>query len=353
VANNTSKDMKKHLFSFTVIIAIMATSCSKIENSSHNLKQSLNRSITEINNAMGSISASNGYQMLSGSSTPLKSEFEYRDSITLEMIAGIYVFAPEPRIYWDNFFMRRLFKKTGESDSLIVTLPQKLVFSPRYLINFYAPDTVLRKDFRITATEYHRFSSHYYAKDYRLAAEFSLAGKDMGSMEVSSKWNYEEGKTYSSSYNFNDDHSVMVSFQSGDTCESVFSLLEGDKILMKETRLWFGDDFHKKEKQYILTLGNVEIKRGNRMDSIQVFVDGILQQKAGAKIVDSTDTEGSVCYHRDILLTFDDGTTAKLSELLKPVREVMRTLHASMHSMNFARNVVDYIALGIYYHEKH
>ena len=105
-----------------------------------------------------------------------------------------------------------------------------------------------------------------------------------------------------------------------------------------------------KERLYILTLGNVEIRRGTAVDSIQVFLDGVLQQKAGAKITDSTGSEGSFCHHRDILLTFDDGTTMNLSELLSPSREILRTLYDSLHGMKLAKHIVDYIAISIYYH---
>ena len=118
---------------------------------------------------------------------------------------------------------------------------------------------------------------------------------------------------------------------------------------MKETTIRIWRDYHNKEKQYILSVGNVDIVRSSGIDSIQVFLDGVLQQTAGAKITDP-DTEGSICHHRDILLTFDDGTTTNLSDLIQPAKETLGTLVDSMHSMRFAKNVVDYIAISIYYH---
>ena len=66
-------------------------------------------------------------------------------------------------------------------------------------------------------------------------------------------------------------------------------------------------------------------------------------------ITDDSDTTGSVCHKRDILLTFDDGTTAKLSELMAPVKEQLKTLRESLHNMYFAKHIVDYIAFSIYY----
>jgi len=89
--------------------------------------------------------------------------------------------------------------------------------------------------------------------------------------------------------------------------------------------------------------------RSTDVDSIQVFLDGVLQNTAAVKITDSDGTDGSICHRRDILLTFDDGTTARLSELIGPAREILKTLVDSMHSMYFAKHIVDYIALSIYY----
>ena len=99
----------------------------------------------------------------------------------------------------------------------------------------------------------------------------------------------------------------------------------------------------------ILIIGDVEIKKSTGIDSIQVFLNGVLQQNAAKIITDDSDTAGSVCHKRDILLTFDDGTTSKLSDLIDPVREQLKTLRESLHSMYFAKHIVDYIALSIYF----
>jgi hypothetical protein len=344
----------KRITSVILLAAIAAWGCSKIENEKLNLKESLDRNIAELNQALDEISGSQGYQMLSGSTSSLKSEIEYRDSITLDLVSGKYVFSPYPKRYLDFFIPFRLFRKTAGSDSLIVTMPNKMAFRPYCLHNFSAPDTLLEKDFTIKAYDYHYYYSWYYRHDYKLAADFELDSEPIGSLDVVSLRNSETGKTYSSEYTFEEGYAINVAFQSGDTTESSFALVdEDDKILMKETRLWISNDTQKREKQYILTIGNIDIKRSTGIDSIQVYLNGELQENAAAVITDTDDSDGSVCHHRDILLTFDDGTTAKLSELIDPARDVLRILVDSLHSMNFAKNVVDYIAISIYYHSNH
>jgi hypothetical protein len=78
----------------------------------------------------------------------------------------------------------------------------------------------------------------------------------------------------------------------------------------------------------------------------------VLQKTAGAKITDSADSTGTICGKRDILLTFDDGTTAKLSDLLGSPLTELKALVSSLHDMYFAENIVNYIAFNIYYNSR-
>ena len=174
----------------------------------------------------------------------------------------------------------------------------------------------------------------------------------MGSFDISSVSTSYLDKTTTSKYTFTGGYSVSTSWQAGDTSKQSFTLLQNNSSLLKETTLFTGKGFHKREKQYDLAIGNVEIKRGFGIDSIQVFQNGVLQKTAGAKITDSSDTTGTICNKRDILLTFDDGTTTKLSTLIGPALTQLKTLVTSLHDMYFAENVVDYIALNIYYNSR-
>jgi len=343
--------MKKAVLLIAVIVGLLAPGCSRYDTERLNLKDSLEKSVADINRAVKTISSTRGFEVLSADAVSLKSEVDFRDSISLELIAGIYDFKPDLGHHRDFFIPYRLFEKTGDSDQMIVNMPEKFAFRPLYLHNCNANDTNLVNNFTITASDYHYYFTWFNSFDYKLSAGFTLDAEDIGSLDVESKGGGESGRSYTSTYNFEDGYNINVSFQAGDSSVSSFALSQDDEVLLKETTIRVREDYHHREKTYILTIGNIEIVRGTSIDSIQVYLDGVLQKEAGAIIIDETNTEeGSICRKRDILLTFDDGTTAKLSELIGPAREVLATLVDSLRSMNFATRVVDYIAISIYYH---
>src|SRR5690606_22027781 len=100
-----------------------------------------------------------------------------------------------------------------------------------------------------------------------------------------------------------------------------------------------------------LTIGDVQIVRKagpNSLDSAKVYVLGVLQATAKVELVDvtSTDaTEVSVTNHkREIKITFEDGTSKTISELLGTSIETIRNLFLSLRKSYFATSIVDRIA---------
>jgi hypothetical protein len=82
-------------------------------------------------------------------------------------------------------------------------------------------------------------------------------------------------------------------------------------------------------------------------------VNGVLQPKATVTVIDkAADSEASVCHKRDIKITFEDGTTTTISELIGKSVPNMATLFDSLHSVFFASYVVDWIAYDVYYGRK-
>jgi hypothetical protein len=344
--------MKKNIFIIAIFLGIVSWGCSKIE-SGLNLKQSMEKSVADINTAITKISESKGYQLLTASSDPAKSDDGFNYNIDLELVAGIYDFQPDPVFRFYPYHPYRLFKKTGESDMMIVNLPERMIFHPKYLHNCNpATDPVLDNNLTITASDYHLYYNSWNSYDYLLNAGLTLNDEDMGSLEVTSTSQSFKNHTSSSKYTFTEGYSISTSWGTGETGESTessFALSKDDEILLKETKIVTWNDDNTREKQYILTIGNVDIKRTTGVDVIEVYVDGVLQQEAAAVITDGDDENGSICHKRDILLTYDDGTTVKLSELIGPVRTTLRTLLDSLHEMHFAKHIVDFIALDIYF----
>jgi len=353
------KVMKRNILVISIVFGMLAWSCSKVDTQTTplSLRQSLDKSVANINTALSKISATKGYQVLSvsGDPTPRVNApgTTYKDSITLALVAGIYDYQFDTVPMHHRFeFPYRLFKKTGTSNLMIVNLPQKLIFHPGYLHSFIKPDSILKNDFTITASNYHFYYNWWNNLDYKLTAGLTLKGADLGSFDISAVSTTYKDQVKSSKYTFTDGYSISTSWQSGDTAKSTFALYKDTNPLLLEKTLFAGKGFHKRERQYDLTIGNIEIKRGLGIDSIQVFQNGVLQKKAGAKITDSADSTGTIFNLRDILLTFNDGTTAKLSTLISPALTQLKTLFTSLHDMYFAENIVDYIAMNIYFNSR-
>jgi hypothetical protein len=353
------KVMKRKILVISIAIGLLGWGCSKVDTQtqSMSLKQSLEKNVADINTAISKISATKGYQVLSATGDPVArlsvTGPSFKDSITLALVAGIYDYQFDTIPMHHRFeFPYRLFKKTGTSSNMVVNLPQKLILHPRYLHSFLKPDSILKNDFTITASNYHLYYNWWNNLDYKLTAGLMLKGADLGSFDISAVSTTYKDQVNSSKYTFTGGYSISTSWQAGDTSKSTFALYIDTSPLLLEKTLFAGTGFHKRERQYDLTIGNIEIKRGLGIDSIQVFQNGVLQKKAGAKITDSADSTGTIFNRRDILLTFDDGTTAKLSTLISPALTQLKTLYTSLHDMYFAENIVDYIAVNIYFNSR-
>jgi hypothetical protein len=349
--------MKRNILAIGIAFGLLGWSCNKVDTQPQGLKQSIEKNAADINTAINKIAATKGYQILSlgaiSTSKAAEQGSAFKDSITLKLVAGIYDYQPDTIIKFHHFgYPFRLFKKTGTSDKMIVNLPQKLVFNPGYLHILNMKDALLKNDFTINVSDYHYYYNSWYNLDYKLSAGLVLSSADLGSIDISSVSTSFMNKTNSSKYTFTGGYSLGTSWQTGDTSKLAFSFLKDNSPLLKETTLFTWTGFRKMEKQYDLTIGNIEIKRGFGIDSIQVYLNGILQKTAGAKITDSPDSTGSIFNHRDILLTFDDGTTSKLSTIIGPPLAQLKTLYTSLHDMFFAENVVDYIAINIFYNSR-
>jgi len=343
--------MKTNIIITTGFLAVIGWHCTKDDQSNLTLKESLELNSAKINTAFGNIAESRGYQLLSVNEDGTKSDFGdgFRDSIDLELIAGIYNFKPGTEMHHNFYFPFRLFMKTGNSEKLIINMPEKLAFHPKYLHFCDRADSVLKNNFSITANNYHFFYNQWNNSDYKLIADFKLNNTDLGHINMFSSWKSGTAGKYSREFTFPEGYTIIRSGETGDTTRIVFALAEDKDTLLKETLLFIGDGFKRKERQYILSIGNVDIKRSTSIDSIQVYLDGVLQKEAGIKIMDDGDYNSSVCYKRDIMLTFDDGTTAKLSELISPALETLKSVTKAMEEMYFSKHIIDYIALSIYY----
>jgi len=342
--------MKKEVLAIALLTGLLMWQCSGTE-TDPSLKSSLDEGIDRINKAVSVISETKGYELMTVSDMT-KSGDGYTDSIDLEKIAGVYDFTRDTYVCWHFSMPFWKFSKTAESDKLIMNMPQKLVVHPRYLFNPDPEEVAAENDFTVTASDYHYYYSFLNSFDYLLDAGFTLKGEDIGRLEVASAGESFAGKSYTSKYSFTDDYSYEVAFTRGDTSVSSMALMEGDELLMGEENFFVHSGFRTIERKYILTIGDIQIVRMSGVDSIEVYLDGVLQKNAAAIVTDEGDEEGSVCRHRDLELTFDDGTTAKLSELMGPSLEILKELSGPMREMYFARRIIDHLAMSVYYRQR-
>jgi hypothetical protein len=322
------------------------------------LRESLRISSERLDKAIGEISSTPGYRIFSlGMNGSLKSttadSVVYLDSILLDEIKGTYEYRKNDSIQHCHGCFASLFVKTGESDQLVVSLPEEKVFHPYRLYNRLQTDSALLNNFTINASDYHYYFNRGLIYDYKLSAGFELNNEDIGNLDIlttSSSWS---DFAYHTAFNFNDNHSISLNRNSGDTANFSFALLEGTETLLSESVSYIktGTSRHR-EREYHLTIGNIEITRNSDADSIQIYLDGVLQQNASVEFVDlSTDNDEGrvVCRkNRDMQITFDDGTVTTLSELIGPSMETLKNLSGSLQDMYFASYVVDYIAWNIY-----
>jgi hypothetical protein len=347
--------MKKYVLAIVAIVGMVAWSCSKTDTGNNSLKQSVERGVANISHAVTKISGTAGYQLLSVNDAVTKDDMGgmggMADTISLAKVGGIYDFQPDTILRFNHFCPYKLFKKTGESGNMVVNLPEELILHPRQLLFFNLKDTVYPNDFTITATDYHVYYNWWHNFEYKLTAGLTLNNADAGNMDVSSTSKWERNNSYSSKYNFSDGYGIAAMWQDGDTATSAFMLTHNTDTLFKESNMFIWQNFHKAEKYYDLTIGSVQLKKSIGIDSLQVFLNGSLQQHAAQIVENTSDTTGSVFHKRDILLTYDDGTTAKLSELMAPIKDDLKSLRDALHNMYFARHIVDYIAFSIYYED--
>jgi hypothetical protein len=111
----------------------------------------------------------------------------------------------------------------------------------------------------------------------------------------------------------------------------------------------------RRERIYSLTIGDVKIVREMgpySLDSAKVYVAGVLQLNAKVEIiVNETEGEevGLTNKKRDILITFDDGTSTTIRELKGNTIENIAEIFKSVRQAGFATHIIDRIAANIYW----
>ena len=361
-----------------VLLGFLTWSCSnkdELSASQGSLKASMNTGAQSLTSAMSAITNSAGYQVLatggssnapslvksttsnSGSffSTPL-------DTITLADIAGTYDYKASKYKKWHPELLN-FFAKTGTSSDFIVRLPASKVKNPGSLFHFTASDTTLVNNYVIDVSKYN-YNFGRFLWNYSLASTITIDNIAAGTLTVQSSRNRTNGYHFMSDFVFANGYDAKIVYNTGDTILSDYNISKGGVTLFEEKFTSIKNDTasRHREKEYSLTIGNVLIVRnpthGNSgLDSAKVYVGGTLQTKAKVQFIDITNhndtTEFSIIgRNRDLQITFDDGTTQTVSQLLGSTITDVRTLFVSLRQVYFATNIVDWVAWDIFMNKK-
>jgi hypothetical protein len=352
--------MKNHgrIILVTAFLSVLLWSCSKNDGNVNNLslKQAINQSSLNLNNAMDAISSSKAYSILTINDGTQKSasttDSLYRVYIPLEKIKGVYDYHPVPKTDRWGRSLIQFFNMTGDNSQMIVRMPLKKVVNPRTLRHYEPSDSLLENNFSIAVSDYHNNYNSYHDFDYILKSEISVDDVIAGNLNIKYIISPTLGIQYASQYAFSDSYTADYKYESGDTTLSSFTITGDNKILYEEKLLTVKNDTVRfgREHKYILTIGDVQIVRKSGLRTVEVYVNGVLQPDAKVEIIDKEeDTEASVCRKRDIQITFEDGTVTTVSALIGESIVNIKTLFDSLHQVYFAAYIVDWIAYDIYY----
>lgn len=343
----------------TALISTLFWGCAKNESNTgtNSLKQSITESSANLNQAMGAITSSKAYSILTINDGILKSSGSVNDSaykvyITLDKIKGIYDFKPSVKLDKWGLPLISFFNRAADDSKMIVRLPLEKITNPKSLRYFSLSDSLLTNNFAIAVSDYHNNYNNYHDFDYALTSEISVDNVVAGNLTINSFIGPANGIHYSAQYAFSGSYTAKYKYDSGDTSVSSFTILDSDKVLYEEKLLTIRNDTARfgHENQYSLTIGDVKIVRKSGNAKPEIYLAGVLQPNAKVSIVDqTTDPEATVCRKRDIQITFEDGTTTTVSALIGSSVANIKTLFESLHNVYFAAYIVDWIAYDIYY----
>ena len=345
-----------------LLVSVILMSCSKNGNLNNDpvaLKQALTQSTGNLNAAMQAIAATQAFQVFtldanSGlkSTASVRSDSLFNTYILLDSIKGEYDYHPLPgHDRWGRPLIR-FFNRTANNDQMIVRLPYEKIQHPRSLRDYRPGDSTLVNNFSIAVSDYHNNYNSYFDFDYNMVSSISLDNNALGDLSIKSIVNPQTGIHYGSQFAFGNGYTAKYKYESGDTTVSSFAILSTTQTLYEEKLLTVRNDTARfgHEFQYMLTIGNVQIVWKSGTHTAEVYLNGTLQPNAVVRIIDhGYDPEPSACGHREIQITFEDGTTTTVSTLLSGQISNISSLFTSLHYVYFAAYIVDWIAYDIYY----
>ena len=348
----------------TVSISTLLFRCNSTETSPSpaqqtTLKQSLNSGADQVKTAIEQIKNSPGYQVLSindGSSASGGRVTGTNDtllSIDLNKIKGVYAFTQDTtEHHWKMPFYDQ-FLKTADNDQFVIEMPEALAKHPWHYLDKNS-DSTYANNFVVTTSEFKYLLTGAWDYNYRLNSSITLDDNPAGSISINSTSTSNTDYSYQSTYDFDNDYKLEATVQSGDTASVQYTLMQNEETLFMEAyQLMAKENSNHPDVEYTLAIGNVMIKRNSATDSIQVYKDNVLQANASISVAYTDDNDSiddhSVFHHKEIQITFDDGTSTTISELMGSTLGDLGTLFADLRNAYFTKNIVNYVAFHAAY----
>ena len=343
-----------------LLLGLLMGSCSKSDSTSTGstaeLKDAIASSSLVLNNAVTEIASTQAFQLLSvSSSSALKSgtttTTTYNANIPLSLVVGVYDYKALKTTASQAYPLIRFFTKSADASKMVINMPLSKLKDPHVLRQYVAGDSLLTNNFTMTVTDYYNNYNSYHDYSYTNVAGITIDKANAGSLNIKSVVSPTNGTQYASSFTFTNGYSANYAYASGDTTLSSFTLQKAAAVIYKEELKTVKKDTARfgREQQYSLTIGDVKlVRKADR--SYEVYLKNVLQSKATVAMVDKVSTtEPSVCHHREIQITFEDGTVSTISDLISKSVDNLTTLFTSLHEVYFAAYVADWIAYDIYY----
>ncbi len=362
----------KSIYLVLVLLSVITWSCtSEADLSSKSLKTSINASAQSLTTAMNNITSSEGYKLLSSSgkssmaASRVQGTFMPFDTASVSFgladVAGVWDYKAALNYRRHYLSLNKYFLKstTETSTDFILRLPESKIKSPMDFVHYSAADTTLTNNYVVDVSKYKRWYQQYrpgfYWFDYEMNSNIKISGTNVGDLGIVTSNHEATGYKFVSSFAFANGYDASTSYSTGDTIISVYNIAKAGQTLYQEkyTATRISSTSRYREKQYDLTIGNVEIVRNagpNSLDSAKVYVGGVLQTKSKVEIVTLTSTDESTITKktRTIQITFDDGTTTTIKDLLGSTIDDIGSVFSTIREAYFATDIVDKVSAYIY-----
>ncbi len=354
----------KFLILFSAIVVLSWSCTSEISDGS--LQSSLEKNAQTLSNTLQKIAASEGYQVLAtpqyAATSASKVYSPVVDStyntILLADIVGEYEFNKANTYKRWKQPITNFFSKTADHASLmIVRLPEEKIKKPNSLFVYNPADTLLTNNYVFSLNKYDYKFNRVLGWTYDMGSTINVKTVDAGALSIQSSSSKEAGYKFASEFAFTNGYTLKSNYSTGDTAVSVYAIYEGAKVIYEEsfTAIKTVADKRHREREYSMTIGDVKIVRQmgpNSLDSAKVYVGGVLQTSAKVEVVDIATVDGTdvsvTAKKRELKITFDDGSSKTITELLGTSVETIRNLFISLRQSYFATAIVDRIAWDIY-----